>query len=287
MYPPTRRSAGTPLPPLPTIWSKSDSRCGIWELFPSGFFNSYRLAGSLRPCRDHPVLLAGAGNECVWVKFMGIGIFRDRHCLAVHTGPQHTDYWINKSGYVPHAIVDHGSRCGKLSRRSFNGQYLYKQFCAGLFADVGPARSYGVGLQYHLLLGGPGGQRRRPEQLWTSIWSFSTLPPLPGAPALSLRQNGAAKPADLSDPFLEYRECASTYTLQVATVSTFGTTVTTQSGLSTEPRRVSGHLAFNTQYFWEANATITSGPGPMVGSLEFHDHFRHSGAFFSFQRFIE
>ncbi len=96
--------------------------------------------------------------------------------------------------------------------------------------------------------------------LWTTIWSFSTIPPVPGAPALSLPPNGAANQPIYQTLSWNSGNAASTYSLQVATVSTFGTTVIAQSGLTATALGI-GPLGFNAQYFWETNATNITGTG--------------------------
>ena len=96
--------------------------------------------------------------------------------------------------------------------------------------------------------------------LWTATWSFTTLPPVPGVPSLSLPSNSAANQPIYQNLSWSSAAGAATYVVQVATVSTFGTTVTAQAGLTATTQAV-GPLAFNTQYFWEVNATNTTGTG--------------------------
>ncbi len=97
--------------------------------------------------------------------------------------------------------------------------------------------------------------------LWTATWSFTTVPPVPGAPALASPSNSAGNQPLFQTLSWNSATGAATYAIQVATVSTFATTAASQSGLTATTQGV-GPLAAATQYFWEANATNATGTGP-------------------------
>ncbi len=83
---------------------------------------------------------------------------------------------------------------------------------------------------------------------WTATWSFTTSP-IPTAPVLSSPANAAtSQPLSLS---LSWGSAtgASTYALQVSTISTFATTVQNQVGLTNTTFALSG-LVTKATYFW-------------------------------------
>ncbi len=95
--------------------------------------------------------------------------------------------------------------------------------------------------------------------LWSTVWSFSTLA-VPAAPALAAPANAAANEATSLTLSWNAAARAVTYGAQVATVSTFATTIFSQTGLTASPEALSG-LAAGTVYYWEVNATDAAGCG--------------------------
>ena len=91
---------------------------------------------------------------------------------------------------------------------------------------------------------------------WSSTWSFTTAPCTPpAAPTLS-------SPADLATgisttPTLQWNAVsgAVSYTVQVATSSSFTSLVFAQPGVTSTQVVVTPGLALNTMYFWRVNAT--------------------------------
>lgn len=92
--------------------------------------------------------------------------------------------------------------------------------------------------------------------------SGSTPPPTPpAAPVLSSPANGATGIS--TSPTLSWYASsgASTYGVEVSTVSDFSTLVVDRSGLTTTSTTVTG-LAANTLYYWRVNATNVAGDSP-------------------------
>ncbi len=91
--------------------------------------------------------------------------------------------------------------------------------------------------------------------------SATTLPPPPAAPTLLSPASGATNQS--LTPMLDWNDVsgAATYGLQVSTVSSFASTLVNQTGLSASTYNVQAGdgLAWNTNYYWRANATNTSG----------------------------
>jgi hypothetical protein len=91
---------------------------------------------------------------------------------------------------------------------------------------------------------------------WSSTWSFTTAPCTPpAAPTLS-------SPADLATgisttPTLQWNSVsgAVSYTVQVATSSSFTSLVFAQPGVTSTQVTVTPGLVLNTMYFWRVNAT--------------------------------
>lgn len=90
----------------------------------------------------------------------------------------------------------------------------------------------------------------------------------PAAPVPASPGNGATGLA--SDVSLTWSasQGAGTYSLQVSTDSTFGTTFTDLSGLGSTSDDVSG-LASSTEYYWRVSATNTSGTSPWSSTWHF------------------
>ncbi len=94
---------------------------------------------------------------------------------------------------------------------------------------------------------------------WSTVWSFTTLAPS-AIVALSSPANAATnEPTSLTMSWGSATGALS-YTLQVSTVSTFASTVSSQAGISATSRAVTG-LTVSTTYYWHVNATTAGGAG--------------------------
>lgn len=94
--------------------------------------------------------------------------------------------------------------------------------------------------------------------MWSSGWSFTTVPPPPATPTLSSPADAATN--IFTNPTLAWSAVtgASTYSLQVSTVSVFSSSIVNQTGITSASYAVSG-LSNNTQYYWRVNATNPGG----------------------------
>jgi hypothetical protein len=104
---------------------------------------------------------------------------------------------------------------------------------------------------------------------WSGAWSFTTTAAgVPAVPALSLPANGAT--GQSTSPTVSWSTVsgATSYALQVASVSTFATTVAGQSGITATTFAVKG-LSNNLTYYWRANATSGSGTSAWSGAWSF------------------
>jgi hypothetical protein len=94
---------------------------------------------------------------------------------------------------------------------------------------------------------------------WSTVWNFTTLAPS-AIVALSSPANAATnEPTSLTMSWGSGTGALS-YTLQISTVSTFASTVSSQAGISATSKAVTG-LTVSTRYYWHVNATTTSGAG--------------------------
>jgi hypothetical protein len=93
---------------------------------------------------------------------------------------------------------------------------------------------------------------------WSPIWSFSTMPPAPDAPALASPANGASNQPLALTLAWSSAAGASTYAVQVSTGLSFLATVATLTGVSSTSGIIGG-LTANTVYYWRASATNLSG----------------------------
>ena len=93
---------------------------------------------------------------------------------------------------------------------------------------------------------------------WSAVWNFTTIPLPPGVPTLVSPAMNAANVA--ISPTLTWTAAirASTYRLEVSTVSDFTSTVFDDSTL-TAVSSVVGPLAGNTAYWWRVNAKNAAG----------------------------
>ncbi len=93
---------------------------------------------------------------------------------------------------------------------------------------------------------------------WSGAWRFTTAVGAPAAPLLALPANGATGLTTAVTVSWGAVSGATSYSLRVATASTFATTVAGQSGLTATAFAPTG-LSSNRTYFWEANATNANG----------------------------
>jgi uncharacterized repeat protein (TIGR02543 family) len=94
---------------------------------------------------------------------------------------------------------------------------------------------------------------------WSTAFTFTTVVAASGVPALSTPANGATGVG--VSPTLTWTGVAgaTSYEVQVSTVSTFATTVFDQPGVTTTSQAVTPALSNNGQYYWRVNATNAGG----------------------------
>ena len=94
---------------------------------------------------------------------------------------------------------------------------------------------------------------------WSTASSFTTIVAPPGVPVLSAPTNNATGVA--VSPTLTWNAVtgATSYEVQVSTVSNFASTVFDQSGITATSQAVTPALSNNTQYYWRVNATNAGG----------------------------
>jgi hypothetical protein len=92
---------------------------------------------------------------------------------------------------------------------------------------------------------------------WSNAWNFTTLPP---AVALVSPTNGATN--QLTSLTLSWGTAtgATSYNVQVSALSTFTSTIVSQTGVAGLSASISG-LANNTPYYWKVSATNAGGTG--------------------------
>jgi hypothetical protein len=93
---------------------------------------------------------------------------------------------------------------------------------------------------------------------WSDIWSFSTVPPVAGAPVLVSPTNSAVNQPLTLTLLWAAISGASTYRVQFSTSSTFVGTVVDDSTLTSTLRLV-GPLSNGTTYYWHVNAKSAGG----------------------------
>lgn len=105
------------------------------------------------------------------------------------------------------------------------------------------------------------------DSAYSTAFSFTTVPAIPAAPALSSPANGATGQA--TSPVLTWIASpgASSYGLQVATDAGFGALVINITGISSTTYTPA--LASGTTYFWRANANNTGGTSGFSSSRTF------------------
>jgi hypothetical protein len=103
---------------------------------------------------------------------------------------------------------------------------------------------------------------------WSGIWSFTTIIAAPGAPVLSSPTSGSTNEATALTLAWGTVANAASYGVQVSTVSTFASTVSSQAGLAAISAAVSD-LSNSTTYYWRVNATDVGGTGVWSGVWNF------------------
>jgi len=103
---------------------------------------------------------------------------------------------------------------------------------------------------------------------WSSAWHFTTIMAAPAAPTLLSPADGATNTTIAPSLTWNATSGAASYHLQVATQSSFATTVIDESGLTNSSFAVSG-LAHSTVYYWRINATNAGGTSPWSNTWHF------------------
>lgn len=103
---------------------------------------------------------------------------------------------------------------------------------------------------------------------WSNVWTFTTIPPPPPAPALLSPSNGAvSQPTSVTFQW-NAAERASSYRIQLSKGSDFNTVVLDDSTLSWTSLWVGG-LSNATTYYWRVSGTNSGGTGPWSGVWSF------------------
>jgi len=95
---------------------------------------------------------------------------------------------------------------------------------------------------------------------WSSVQQFTTIVAAPGPPVLASPTNSAINQALALTLGWATDSTAATYEVQVSTISSFGTTFLSQSGLTATSSPVNW-LANSTIYYWHTNAANAGGTG--------------------------
>jgi hypothetical protein len=98
--------------------------------------------------------------------------------------------------------------------------------------------------------------------LYSPVWKFTTLPPVPSAPVLLLPANNSTGMSQT--PLLDWNDVtyAENYRIQISADSLFGTTIWDTSGVVPSQVNVpAGKLASLTKYYWRINANNIAGTG--------------------------
>ncbi len=94
---------------------------------------------------------------------------------------------------------------------------------------------------------------------WSSIWSFTTIPVPPAAPSLSAPTNGATGQLAALTLTWVAASGATSYSYQVSTSSSFGSTVINGTTSGAVTAAVSGLAYGGNTYFWHVSATNAGG----------------------------
>jgi hypothetical protein len=106
------------------------------------------------------------------------------------------------------------------------------------------------------------------DTTWSGVWSFMTVIAAPSAPTLLSPPNGITYAPTSLNLSWNSLSVATTYNVQVSTLSSFTTTVTSQTGVAGPSASVSG-LANSTPYYWEVSATNAGGTSAWSGAWSF------------------
>ncbi|MFH0991063.1 MAG: FG-GAP-like repeat-containing protein [bacterium] len=103
---------------------------------------------------------------------------------------------------------------------------------------------------------------------WSSTWSFTTVAGLPSAPTLAAPADNATGLA--INPTLSWNSVigATSYRLQISTLSNFSSLVLNQSGITGLSFQATG-LSNSTTYYWRVSATNTGGEGSFSSTSSF------------------
>lgn len=94
---------------------------------------------------------------------------------------------------------------------------------------------------------------------WSSVWSFGTIPATPAVPALNSPANNATNQAAATlELTWNAAAGASSYALQLSTVSTFSSFFLNVTGVLVTSYNVN-NLGGNTTFYWRVNATNAGG----------------------------
>jgi len=105
---------------------------------------------------------------------------------------------------------------------------------------------------------------------FSTVWSFTTMFPVPVAPTLLLPANNATGVS--LTPLLDWNDVtyATSYRIQVSSDSTFSTTAFDTTGVTSSQLTVpAGKLTGLTRYYWRIYASNTSGSGPWSSICNF------------------
>jgi hypothetical protein len=105
---------------------------------------------------------------------------------------------------------------------------------------------------------------------WSGTWVFTTIIAAPSAPTLASPVNNATNVSITPTLVWNTLSDATTYQVQVSTVSNFASTVFNMSGLTATSQAVSTALLNSTLYYWRANATNPGGTSAWSGTWSFN-----------------
>ncbi len=88
---------------------------------------------------------------------------------------------------------------------------------------------------------------------YSNVWDFTTVPPPPAAPILASPANGSSGQPTTVTLNWNSSSGATSYRLQVSSISDFSSLIVDDSTLTSVSRQVNS-LAYNTTYYWRVNA---------------------------------
>ena len=104
---------------------------------------------------------------------------------------------------------------------------------------------------------------------WSSVSSFTSIVAAPSAPTLTTPANNATGVSVSPTLVWNALSDATSYQVEVSTVSNFASTVFNMSGLTATSQAVSPTLSNNTLYYWRANASNPGGTSAWSGTWSF------------------